>query len=240
MRLRRLMEHLRTQNWTAVGLDFVIVVVGVFIAVQMSNWNEQRKENAVQQLYLEQLVADLEQIEARAAEDSRSYGERVLATSRTMELLRGDGATPEDAMQFERDLGRVANGTPAIPRSPTIVELLSTGRMGTIGAPDLRLEIVRFDQLMQAAEGAAEVIVGVWREEGRSLLSRVSYVGEVSEDGRELLSRRLEYDLDGMRMDPALLPSLSGVLHVHLMEVGWRNDIAERAAELRALLEGAR
>jgi hypothetical protein len=240
MRLRRLTEHFRTQNWTAVGLDFVIVVVGVFIGIQMSNWNEQRKEHAVQQLYLEQLVADLEQIEAQAVEDSRLYGERVLASSRTMEFLGGGRATPEDAMQFERDLGRVANGSPAIPRSPTIVELLSTGRMGTIGAPDLRLEIVRFDQLMQAAEGAAAVIVDVWREEGRSLFSKVSHVSEVSEDGRELVSSRAEYDLEAMRNDRALLPSLSSILYVHLMEVGWRNGIAERAADLRARLEEAR
>lgn len=31
MILRRVMEHVRTQNWTAIAPDFVIVVVGVFI-----------------------------------------------------------------------------------------------------------------------------------------------------------------------------------------------------------------
>ena len=42
MRLRRINEHVKTQNWFAVGLDFVIVVVGVFIGIQVSNWNEAR------------------------------------------------------------------------------------------------------------------------------------------------------------------------------------------------------
>jgi len=32
MILRRITEHVKTQNWFAIGLDFVIVVVGVFIA----------------------------------------------------------------------------------------------------------------------------------------------------------------------------------------------------------------
>jgi hypothetical protein len=40
MLLRRVIEHVRTQNWTAIGIDFLIVVVGVFIGIQVSNWNE--------------------------------------------------------------------------------------------------------------------------------------------------------------------------------------------------------
>lgn len=43
MRLRRLMEHSKDQNWLAVVLDFFIVVTGVFIGLQVSEWNEGRK-----------------------------------------------------------------------------------------------------------------------------------------------------------------------------------------------------
>lgn len=45
MLFRRLAEHVKAQNWTAVALDFVIVVVGVYIGLQVSNWNETRSEN---------------------------------------------------------------------------------------------------------------------------------------------------------------------------------------------------
>lgn len=44
MFLRRIVENLRTQNWTAVGLDLLIVVIGVFIGTQVSNWNQERIE----------------------------------------------------------------------------------------------------------------------------------------------------------------------------------------------------
>ena len=40
MILRRVAEHVKAQNWFAVAIDFVIVVVGVFIGIQVSNWNE--------------------------------------------------------------------------------------------------------------------------------------------------------------------------------------------------------
>jgi hypothetical protein len=34
MLLRRMIEHVKAQNWFAVGLDFFIVVTGVFIGLQ--------------------------------------------------------------------------------------------------------------------------------------------------------------------------------------------------------------
>ena len=55
MILRRVIEHVQAQNWTAVALDFVIVVVGVFIGIQVANWNEERKSRVEEQAILLQL-----------------------------------------------------------------------------------------------------------------------------------------------------------------------------------------
>ena len=43
MLLRRVIENVKAQNWLAVSLDFVIVVVGVFIGIQVANWNDARQ-----------------------------------------------------------------------------------------------------------------------------------------------------------------------------------------------------
>jgi hypothetical protein len=44
MILRRITEHVKAQNWFAVAVEFVIVVVGVFMGLQVQDWNELRKE----------------------------------------------------------------------------------------------------------------------------------------------------------------------------------------------------
>ena len=46
MLLRRITEHIKAQNWTAVALDFVIVVIGVFMGIQVSNWNDAQSSKA--------------------------------------------------------------------------------------------------------------------------------------------------------------------------------------------------
>ena len=45
MLLRSLTKHVNDQNWIAIGIDFIIVVVGVFIGIQVANWNEARAFN---------------------------------------------------------------------------------------------------------------------------------------------------------------------------------------------------
>ena len=44
MILRRISENLRSQNWFAVIVELFIVVIGVFMGLQVQDWNEVRKE----------------------------------------------------------------------------------------------------------------------------------------------------------------------------------------------------
>ncbi|MBP8176873.1 MAG: hypothetical protein KAX77_03825, partial [Xanthomonadales bacterium] len=56
---RRIIAHVRSQDWFAVFIDLVIVVVGVFIGIQVANWNEDRAERARAHGYIERIGSDL-------------------------------------------------------------------------------------------------------------------------------------------------------------------------------------
>ena len=47
MRLRSISKNLKEQNWFAVILDFLIVVLGVFLGVQMGNWMSTDQINVI-------------------------------------------------------------------------------------------------------------------------------------------------------------------------------------------------
>lgn len=59
MFLRHIVQAIRSQNWTAIVIEFIIVVFGVFIGTQVSNWNESRLEKAATERLLVQLVPEL-------------------------------------------------------------------------------------------------------------------------------------------------------------------------------------
>lgn len=59
MILRRLAQHLREQNWTAITIEFVLLVLGVFLGIQVANWNEERVDREREHLLLVELRAEL-------------------------------------------------------------------------------------------------------------------------------------------------------------------------------------
>lgn len=72
MILRRVTKHVKDQNWFAVGIDFVIVVVGVFIGLQVANWNEVRSVRTETDRTLELLIPANKLFEENA-EDFKAY-----------------------------------------------------------------------------------------------------------------------------------------------------------------------
>jgi hypothetical protein len=52
MLFRRVRDHVASQDWTAVAIDFLIVVAGVFVGTQVSNWNSNRLDQQRAQGYL--------------------------------------------------------------------------------------------------------------------------------------------------------------------------------------------
>ena len=72
MILRRLTANLRAQNWTAIAIEFLIVILGVFIGTQVANWNQARLEKQSTNRMLDQLRPEL-QNQLAFFESARTY-----------------------------------------------------------------------------------------------------------------------------------------------------------------------
>ena len=58
MIFRRIKSHIEKENWFAVGVDFFIVVAGVFIGLQVANWNGARAERRQASDLMERMVSE--------------------------------------------------------------------------------------------------------------------------------------------------------------------------------------
>ena len=58
MILKKLAESIRLQNWFVVVLEILIVVIGIFIGLQVDDWNSRRIELKLEADYLEQLAQE--------------------------------------------------------------------------------------------------------------------------------------------------------------------------------------
>jgi len=143
MLLRRAMKHVRDQNWIAVGLDFLIVVTGVFIGIQVANWNEERLERSQEVEYVRRLAEDLRQ-------DIKSYDamlevytikqETILALrdAPLASVIAGD--LREAALRLEYSLYK------AMPaqRSATFDDLVGSGRLRLVRNSAFRAALANY------------------------------------------------------------------------------------------------
>ena len=60
MILRRLTQSLKDQNWTAIWIEFILLVTGVFLGIQVSNRNQARADRAAYEAALGRLGAEID------------------------------------------------------------------------------------------------------------------------------------------------------------------------------------
>lgn len=60
MVVRRIFESIQTRNISYLAVELIIVIVGVFIGIQVSNWNDERIERSRAHSYLERIRDDLD------------------------------------------------------------------------------------------------------------------------------------------------------------------------------------
>jgi len=130
-------RHVRDQNWVAVGIDFLIVVVGVFIGIQVSNWNDSRKADAELSASLESLAQEISNTAWHRENQLRYEHETIDGLRLVLDLLDGAELSEE---QYALALLALSRGTP--PPDPsrygTLASLQASGRLKDIDSTELR------------------------------------------------------------------------------------------------------
>ena len=144
MLLRRVIEHVRGQNWTAVGIDFCIVVVGILLALQISEWNQARQDRAREHAYLTRIAVELGQSIHDIEQCIEIARQRETLGRLLMDAVLDEAPVRADPGGFIVAL-RIAAYTysPAI-RSHAFDELRSVGDLDLIRDTALLVEITEF------------------------------------------------------------------------------------------------
>ncbi|WP_306250026.1 hypothetical protein [Parvularcula sp. IMCC14364] len=155
MLLRRVMGHVKDQNWLAVGIDFLIVVSGVFIGLQVSEWNDNRNSREAYQLARERLVAESE-ANLDAVDAFLAGKETTLPLVRSsIDVLRRCAAAPEDLVRFEAGLN-IIRGTPTLRLRHSAIESLTSNE--AFLAQQSETERNRLDELRRRLTQAQDTL----------------------------------------------------------------------------------
>ncbi|EED31846.1 hypothetical protein NOR53_3047 [gamma proteobacterium NOR5-3] len=96
MILRSLTKHVKDQNWFAVGIDFVIVVFGVYVGLQVQEWSDLRALEASEFQYLAELHEEISGNAKFTAGTVDAMNDVVSSGKRALDFLQSDRDCDED------------------------------------------------------------------------------------------------------------------------------------------------
>ena len=142
MIFRRVKAHIEKENWFAVFIDFLIVVVGVFIGFQVSNWNDARLQKTTAENYVERIQEDLlanqEDITQRVAYFTKT---RLHALD---ELAALDRPPESLGKQFLVDVYQASQILPREVGRDTYNEILAVGANNAIANVAVRKRLANY------------------------------------------------------------------------------------------------
>ena len=150
MLLRRVTKHVTDQNWFAVFIDFLIVVLGILIAFQITEWNEASQDRAIEQDYKILLIEDLKTIKDELINQIEHEEFIVKHAARSLKILNNMSINPQ-AELFGQTLALITGRRTLKLESPTFTEIKGAGRLTVIQNAALRKEMITyFDDLSRS------------------------------------------------------------------------------------------
>lgn len=233
MILRRLTKHVKEQNWFAVGLDFLIVVFGVFIGLQVQNWTSEQSRRQLELRYTERLHEEVVRLLATRA---------PLMSFREVWVEGVISATPVIFRQEDRDL------TPAeceaiaysyIVTNPTddlasLIELQGSGQLSLFRnesvSEALRDYLLIRSRVRDAGEGIAFSVVHLSNKYPH-MIRIVSHSPGPGTPGV------FQCDLEAMRADQAFLNDFQTTQNDYISHVQNNTRVSQSLAQLHAILD---
>ncbi|HKL91158.1 MAG TPA: hypothetical protein VJ880_08250, partial [Allomuricauda sp.] len=70
-------KTLRKQDWASFAIEFLIVLLGVFLALQAEDWNQERKDRNLEEVYIARLIDEAKTNIDILAQHEKIFEEKV-------------------------------------------------------------------------------------------------------------------------------------------------------------------
>lgn len=142
MVLRRLRHRLADHDWLHAAIDLIIVMAGVFLGLQVNNWNEERLHRQRGEQNRLMLVDDLAENQDNLAVRTHYYHWVRSEALKTLDAMRRPSSALGD--QFLVDAYQASQILPWSLKRNTYDQILSVGGMAEIGSPHLQDQITNY------------------------------------------------------------------------------------------------
>jgi hypothetical protein len=234
----RLAGSLRRQDWTAVVIELVTVMLGLFLGLQINDWNDARQARAREKAALERLHEESEAIvdyfQKAVATFDRLNADQAAAI---VALSTGDRAKFDTHELAEHIASMIFYPGIAPPRA-TYDELSGSGLLNEIGSSSVRTSVARYYSELAWIQSQLEY----FRQTNASLVA-AGHPGQTTsyDPTAPRLKDRFVYSADFavIAADRAYMTELVNQLRNQLVFQTYRRDIEAQAENMCKSLAAA-
>ena len=209
--MKRFLNVLK-KKWPGYLLEILVLIIGIYGAFALDNWNEELKERQLEKKYLKLLASDMHKnLQALTEIQAVRFNMNALADG----LLKMEQVQPipEKVIQFQKDLLFTTFWEEFVPNTNTLDELTNSGNLAIIENDSIKNSLLNFESIYHK--------IVVQREHMRNDFEKYFY--------DELINYKVWVHLD-------LAPSVKGKLVVptfhESFSVAELNELAAEANEI--------
>jgi hypothetical protein len=140
----RLVGSLRRQDWTAVVIELVTVMLGLFLGLQLNDWNDARQARAREKAALERLHEESETIVTYFQNAVTSFDRLNSGQEAAIVALSTGDRTKFDTHELAGHIQSMSFYPGIAPPRATYDELSGSGLLNEIGSTSVRTTVARY------------------------------------------------------------------------------------------------
>jgi hypothetical protein len=137
----RFSQAIKRQNWFTVILEILIVVVGIFLGLQVDDWNETRKYRQQESVYLAKISDDLTSMRTDLIGKVEAYKGKIQTMTAALHALETCDASEQAIADVKFTMERYQSTPPIDYLDATYNEMVASGALARIKDQELKRKI---------------------------------------------------------------------------------------------------
>ncbi len=228
---QKLLENgnLRKYFWYAIG-EIFLVVIGILIALQINNWNEEKKNQQISLEYHNRMISDLDQMSdfiTSELERSERIHNDLISSVRILENRKFNDSTKtilDDALCCYFQLSILSFNISSYD------EMKSTGKLNLVYDIELRQQLNNYEKVAYTSEEVIRRLSENLNESKPFIIPHVRFYA-----GSE--NPAISYNVQEVAEDPVFINYLSDFASIWYTSIYFQNEMLKRMQHMKAELE---
>jgi len=231
MILRRVIAHFRKQEWTAILIDLVIVIAGVFIANQVTVWKDEAALSKRKAAAIDRLHGESEAIVKYVGDRVARLEENNSLAAEAMRRLVADDWRGADAAKAAQGFDSVGLAPAAAPPRSAYDELIGAGLFAEIGDAELRQAVSDYYAYLAFLQAQIDYVrQGIIAESAQRRFQGLTRIY----DPAAFRSNRIDYEVEALSADAGFIDYAIVMNEAQLAQQQWWSLLLVKAKAMCA------